>query len=121
MLSRAICLFKGISEVKDFVVFDRGIPDMIAYAELFGIDKALYERAATKYTYNTKVFYFAGRREIYVLDDERRMDFDSARRFGENVMRIYKELGYGITEVPLIGIEGRAQFIIDVIEKESID
>jgi predicted ATPase len=117
MLSRAMFLLGSLSKAKDPVVFDRGIPDMIAYAELFGIDRALYERAAANHRYNRRVFYFAGRKEIYALDEERKMDFESATRFGENVMRIYKGLDYAIIEVPLTDIEKRAQFIIDAIEE----
>jgi predicted ATPase len=119
MLSRAIFLYKEHSLVESPVLFDRGIPDVIAYAELFGIDRALYERAASTYLYGSTVFCFAGWEEIYTLDDERKMDYNLASRFGENVGSVYKRLGYSIVEVPRISREKRVQFIIDTIEREN--
>ena len=58
---------------------------------------------------------FAGWREIYTLDDERKMDFRSANRFGETVEGIYYRLGYRTVEVPRIPIEDRVQLIMDTI------
>ncbi len=115
MLSRAIYLYRSNSQASSALLFDRGIPDLIAYAELFGIPSSVYERAATTYRYNAAVFFFAGWSEIYTLDDERRMDFESARRFGERVNDIYGRLGYKTIDVPRVSTEERAEFIVDAI------
>ncbi len=117
MLSRSVHLFKSYAESKNTVIFDRGIPDMIAYADLFGIDKNIYMNAAKVYSYNNIVFMFKGIEEIYTTDDERKMDFKSAEKFGFKVKEVYKELGYILTDVPYLSEEERSFFISDTIEK----
>ena len=119
MLSRAIYLYQSQARGTAPIVFDRGIPDLIAYAELFGISTAVYERAAATFRYNKVVLWFVGWREIYALDDERKMDFESARRFGEKVARTYERLGYKTVEVPNVPVEERLEFIVDVINGGS--
>jgi predicted ATPase len=115
MLSRAMHVYKAHTEDPGVVLFDRGIPDLVAYAGLFGIDQSVFERAASRYTCNSKVFYFPGWPEIYAQDDERKMDFAAASRFGETVAGVYERLGYRILTVPLVSIEERERFIVDVI------
>ena len=115
MLSRAISLYQSHMGDRGPVVFDRGIPDLVAYADLFGVDTGVYRRAASAYRYNEVALCFAGWREIYTLDDERKMDFESARRFGEEARETYRRLGYRTTEVPMVPIEERLRFIVDVI------
>ena len=115
MLSRAIHVYVGNAQAPGAIVFDRGIPDLVAYAGLFGISAAVYERAAATYRYNATAFYFAGWREIYAVDDERKMDYESAGGFGENAARAYERLGYRTGEVPRIPLDERVRFILDVI------
>jgi predicted ATPase len=116
MLSRAMHQYRGRSTTRRPVFFDRGIPDLIAYADLFAIDRAVYERAAARYRYGTRVFWFRGWKEIYTQDDERRMDYRSAEEFGNRVAGIYEQLGYSLVEVPRAAREERARFIIDAVE-----
>jgi predicted ATPase len=47
MLSRAIHDYQAKSALEEPVVFDRGIPDMVAYARLFRLDETPYRNAAT--------------------------------------------------------------------------
>jgi len=121
MLSRAIYLYSANSQTDGAVVFDRGLPDLIAYAGLFDLDAAVYERAAKTYRYNPTVFYFPGWPDIYTLDDERKMDFESANGFGEKVAGVYRRLGYRSIEVPRIPIAGRVGFIVDAIQGKHAD
>ena len=58
---------------------------------------------------------FKGWKEIYTTDDERKMDYESADKFGSNVSYIYKELGYNLIEVPFDSVEKRVEFIINLI------
>ncbi len=117
MLSRAIHLYETIAQGDGPVVFDRGIPDLIAYAELFEIDTAVYERAAAEYRYGNVMLFFPGWKEIYAADDERKVDFESARKFGEAVAGIYQRLGHQTVEVPRVPIEERVAFIVDLISR----
>jgi predicted ATPase len=115
LLSRAIYQYKQMQATHDIVIFDRGIPDNIAYAQLFNLDYAPAHQATKLYPYDTNVFIFPAWEEIYATDDERTMSFDAAKAFGDNVQKIYKEYGYNLIEVPCISPDERARFIKEKI------
>lgn len=115
MLSRSIHDYYENSSMRVPVVFDRGIPDVIAYARLFTLDEAACINAAMEFKYNAKVFYFPAWEDIYTTDTERRMSFEQAKAFGEDVRSVYEGCGYQIVEVPRCSMEERVQFIMDRI------
>jgi predicted ATPase len=49
MLSRSIHNYDKNGAIEKAVVFDRGIPDMIAYARLFNLDETSYVNAAKEF------------------------------------------------------------------------
>ena len=118
MLSRAVNLYQTNAEKQGPVVFDRGIADLVAYAELFGIDTSVYLRAAEVYRYNPTVLYFGGWREIYTLDEERKMSFELANEFGNNAQEVYARLGYKTVEVPKASVEDRVAFVLQVLGRK---
>jgi predicted ATPase len=113
MLSRAVADFRRMCRAPGPVFFDRGIPDLIGYAELFGLDASDAANAAAVHRYNDRVFVLPSWSEIYVTDSERRMTFEAAEAFGKRVRRIYVELGYSIVDVPCDPVVARARFILD--------
>lgn len=113
MLSRSLYNYNQWINAAEVLVFDRGIPDMAAYAELFSIDTKPFCKAADLYRYNTRVFFFAGWEEIYTNDSERKIGFKEASLFGERVRAIYQELGHQIIDVPFQSIEERTTFILE--------
>ncbi len=115
MLERMISEYKNNLERNEVVVFDRGIPDIIAYADILQTKKEMSEIAAEEFRYNKHVFMFNGCEEIYTNDDERKIDFQTANNFGISLQNIYKDLNYTIIDVPLLTIEERAGFIISTI------
>ncbi len=115
MLERMISEYKNNLERNEVVVFDRGIPDIIAYADILQTKKEMSEIAAEEFRYNKHVFMFNGCEEIYTNDDERKVDFQTANNFGTSLRKIYKDLNYSIIDVPLLTIEERAGFIISTI------
>jgi len=119
MFERMISQYEENSEKEEFVFFDRGIPDIIAYAGLLNTDANLSIKAAGKYLYNKSVFMFNAWQEIYVNDEERKVDFDTANNFGAFLRKIYEELNYTIIDVPFTSIEERTMFISDSIKKLS--
>ena len=117
MLSRAIKLYTDRYSTNHAVVFDRGIPDMIAYSELFGLDTTVYRNAAKQYTYNNNVFYFEGWEEIYKNDDERKIDAQLASEFGKRAIQAYQNLGYKVITVPKKSVKDRVKFVcVKIIE-----
>ena len=115
MLEKMLGDHEGNLNVITPVIFDRGIPDLIAYAELLGTDKSKYEASAGECRYNPLVFLFNAWEDIYCNDDERKMSFQLAREFGENVGDIYRRLGYVTIDVPFTSVQARADFIAEKI------
>ena len=111
MLSRAIHSYQQNSALEEPVVFDRGIPDMVAYARLFRLDETPYGNAAQEFRYHRTVFYFPPWEEIYTTDSERKMGFEDAKAFGVMVRSIYETFEYRMLEVPRFSLEERVQFI----------
>lgn len=115
MLERMISEYKNNSERNEVVVFDRGIPDIIAYADLLQTAKGMSEKAAEELRYNKHVFMFNGYEEIYTNDDERKVNFQTANNFGMELRKKYKDLNYIIVNVPLLTVDERADFIMAAI------
>ena len=115
MLSRAIYQFKQTEELAGNVIYDRGIPDMLAYFQLFNLNYPPAEIAAKLFQYEPKVFIFPAWKEIYTTDDERKMSFELAADFGAKIQKIYSEYGYELISVPCIPAKDRVQFLLDQI------
>jgi len=115
MLSRAVTDFRRMSAASGPVFFDRGIPDLIGYAELFGLDASAAANAAAVHRYHDLVFVLPSWPEIYVTDSERKMTYEAAEAFGERVRSIYVELGYSLVDVPRDTVVARARFILDTL------
>lgn len=111
LLSRAIYQYKQMQNRESTVIFDRGIPDNIAYAQLFQLDYLPAHKAAKLYRYDINVFIFPAWKEIYATDEERTMSFEAAKAFGEDVQKVYEAYGYNLIHVPCLSPEDRAQFI----------
>ena len=100
------------------VLFDRGIPDVIAYARLLGTNDFKAKIASEKYIYNRTVFVFNAWEEIYTNDEERKMSFSLAEKFGSDVKNIYKDYGYNVIDVPFLPLSARAEFIKKIIHEK---
>src|SRR5262245_54447360 len=91
MLSRAMGDYRRMDGATAPVFFDRGIPDMLAYASLFGFDYPAGENAARKYRYARRVFFAPAWEQIYACDDERTVSFEAANHFGDAVRAVYEQ------------------------------
>ena len=98
------------------VLFDRGVPDCIAYASVMGIDPSRSIRAAERYRYHDQVLMLQPWEEIYTVDDERTMSFADTLPFHDALVDAYERAGYVIVEVPRGSIEHRAAFVRDSID-----
>lgn len=116
MLSRSLYFYNKHQNTEKPVLFDRGVPDMIAYASLFNLDLNFVKQAAQTYRYSKFVFITADWKEIYQTDDERTMSYEQAKAFGQSLRTIYQELDYDLLEVPKIDAQERAKFILSKIE-----
>jgi predicted ATPase len=116
LLSRAMFQYKQMQGTDGTVIYDRGIPDNIAYADLFKLDFPHAYRAAKLVQYHPQVFIFPAWKQIYATDDERKMSFEAAKEFGDSVAKIYNELGYHLIELPCVSAEERLQFVLESIK-----
>ena len=94
-------------------VFDRGLPDLLAFTQYYKLADAPVRAAIEKHRYRSPVFFFPPWEEIYENDDERTLDFDGAAAFGELTRAGYLSSGYELISVPAGLPEARAQFILD--------
>lgn len=111
LLSRAMYQYKQMQTTLDIVFFDRGIPDNVAYAQLFNLDCGPAHQASELHPYHRDVFFFPAWREIYTTDDERIMSFEAARTFGDEIRKIYIKYGYNLIDVPCSSPNERLEFI----------
>lgn len=92
-------------------MFDRGLPDCVAYAHVLGVDSGVALRAAERRRYDDTVFVFPPWEDIYTTDDMRRMRFADAWPFHDRLVEAYEALGYDLVEVPPASVAERVRFI----------
>ncbi len=118
-LARSIDSFKKYTDVSETVIFDRSVVDTIGYASHLEIDATPFERTAKEYQYNLNVFVFKPWKEIYTTDDERKMSFEAAMRFHEQIIKAYQQLDYLLIEVPRGTVRERAKFLTEQMSAVS--
>ena len=111
MMERAIDDYRAQSSRMSIVLFDRGLPDLIAYADHFGLETTRVREAVRRYRYRPQVFFAPAWKEIYCNDDERTLDFDAATQFGHDIAQAYRHEGYELVNVPCTPIEQRAAWL----------
>lgn len=95
---------------KDRTVFiDRGIPDTIAYFQLYGFDIQEILKTCQEKTYK-KVFFLE--QLPFEKDYARIEDEETAKRLNELLRNAYLDLGYEVVSVPNMSIEERVNFIL---------
>ncbi len=118
MFSRMLDAYQQSDASPEPILFDRGIPDILAYAAHFGFEFAPGENAAQLYRYNPAVFIAPAWEQIYRTDDERTLPFSKSREFGNSVRTIYERFGYTLVDLPCVGVEERADFVVRHLRAE---
>lgn len=96
------------------VLMDRGIPDVVGYLTLCDLPVPAHIEAAAKiHPYNKRVFLAPYWDAIFTQDAERKQDRQEAEATVRVMAETYTRLGYWIVELPLVGIEQRADFMAD--------
>ena len=115
MLGKSIENFEQGKSAVGPVIFDRAVPDLIAYAERFEVETSEFDKAAQEYLYNRKVFVFSPWKEIFVNDSERKITFEKSLEFHESLLNAYRKLNYDLIEVPFDTVEVRKKFVLERI------
>jgi predicted ATPase len=92
-------------------LFDRGIPDCIAYAIHLGVDPGPSVRASDRYRYHDEVLILEPWEEIYATDDERTMSFADMVVFHAALEDAFDRSGYRRVAVPRGSARDRAAFV----------
>lgn len=100
---------------RGLTVFDRGLPDLLAFCAHYALDAKAVQDAIRTRRYQTRVFCLPARQEIYQQDEERTLSFEGAQAFGALTREGYLATGYEWVEVPKADIATRASFIRDQI------
>jgi predicted ATPase len=111
LLRRSIDKYETAQDQEGPTVFDRGVPDCIAYAVLMEIDPTPSIQAAERYRYNREVLVLAPWEEIYSVDEERTMSFADTITFHAALVDAYERSGYTLVEVPRDSVGNRASFV----------
>lgn len=111
LLRRSIATYLAARRSGTDAIFDRGIPDCVAYAVHLGVDPEPSLIASREYPYEREVLIVAPWEQIYAVDEERTMSFEDTVRFHDAIVRAYEGTDYELTEVPRASIEDRAAFV----------
>ena len=116
LLTKRIKQFKEAEKnIDQYVFFDRGIPDIIAYLDYIKCNYSnIFIEESYKYRYD-KVFILPPWKEIYISDNERYETFDQAVEINKFLVKWYTKFGYEIKSIPKLSIENRIDFILDNI------
>lgn len=112
MLAHDIRSYRGNCDAPGRVFFDRGIPDVIGYLTLVGLNvPTTMHEAALRYRYHRRVFIAPPWPEIFTQDDERKQTPDEAIRTYDAMMRVYPQYGYEPVELPRADLATRVAFV----------
>ena len=119
LLSRAIGDHREAGRGNGPVLFDRGVPDCVAYAHLLCVDPGPASEASERLRYRSDVLVVEPWEDIYVTDDERTMSFADTLPFHELILEAYRRAGYELVTVPRDDVEQRASFVRSRILSEG--
>lgn len=95
------------------VFFDRGVPDVIGYLRVCGLDVPRHMlTAAAKFRYNKRIFLAPPWRDIFHEDAERKQSWEEAVATFEAMVSTYESLDYRIVLLPLASVQERAEFVL---------
>jgi predicted ATPase len=121
LLDRSIQMHAAASASDRTTLFDRGVPDCIAYAEQLGVDAGTALAASATHRYHPRVLILEPWEQIYTTDDERTMSFADTIPFHDAIVRAYERTGYELFPVPRGGVPARAAAVRALIGVRSRD
>jgi predicted ATPase len=111
LVARSIEKFDAAPDT-EAVIYDRGLPDCVAYARVFGVDAGPALVAAAARRYSDPVFVAPPWEAIYSVDDMRRASFDQITVFHDELVAAYETIGYKLVELPQASVADRVRFVV---------
>lgn len=114
MLGWELRSYREALAIEGPVIMDRGVGDVLGYLTLCGLPVPAHVEAAAKlHRYNRRVFLAPYWEAIFAQDAERKQDRQEAEATGRVMAETYTRLGYELIELPLQGVEERADFVAE--------
>ncbi|MGV6828533.1 MAG: AAA family ATPase [Flavobacteriales bacterium] len=108
---------KEIAHNKDFLFYDRGLPDITAYMDYLKTEYPNhFVETCTNYLYDF-VFILPPWEAIYQQDNERYETFEEAQKIHQYLVASYHKCNYNVIEVPTGTLSSRANFILNILTK----
>ncbi|SAK78532.1 AAA family ATPase [Caballeronia ptereochthonis] len=104
----------SFSEARKWVFFDRGLIDAASGLEHLS-GKPYLSAPGLADAYHRHVFMTPPWPEIFVQDDERRHEFQSAHDEYVRLVSAYRKLGYDVSMLPKTDVAARADFVLDAL------
>jgi predicted ATPase len=118
LIERSVQNYEAVADLPT-TFFDRGLPDCVTYAEIYGLDPEPVMKLARRYRYETPVFVTRPWRQIYTTDELRKATFEQVERFHTSLVGVYTRLGYDLIELPEVSPADRAAFIRETVSQAS--
>ncbi len=115
LISRSIEKFDAARDA-DVAIYDRGLPDCVAYANGFDVDTAAAFTAAAGRRYSDPVFVVPPWEAIYTVDDMRRATFAQVTAFHDELVATCEAFGYELVELPMASVAYRVQVVTRFLE-----
>jgi predicted ATPase len=120
-VSRAVHFYNAARPVDRCVLFDRSIVDAISYLARLGLPVPQDLRhALARYRYAPTVFLTPPWKELFENDAQRRHTFADAVAEYQGLLAAYPANGYAIELIPKAGVEARADFLEERLERLQI-
>ncbi len=117
LYGRAAHFQQAVISKTDVHIFDRGIPDVLAYMDFF--DQS-YGREFISTCENHRydmIFIAPPWKEIYISDNERLETFEEAQSIHDALMHTYTRFGYDPILIPKKTVPERVSFVLETINK----
>ena len=101
---------------KEPTVFDRAIPDLLAFCSYYQLPDQMVRAAIQSHRYQPRVFFLPSWPEIYETDAERRLDVEGAKAFGALTRAAYHQSGYTLIDVSNASVAARCAFVLANLE-----
>ena len=118
LIARSIEKFDG-ARADGVTIYDRGLPDCVAYANVFGVDPSAALAAAEQRRYSVPVLVAAPWEEIYTMDELRQATFAQVTAFHDELIAVYRQLGYQLVELPKTSVAERVRVVTKTLQSDN--
>jgi predicted ATPase len=112
---RVAQFYQAEKHVEEFVFFDRGIIDIIAYLNFSKTEHSIDFNSLLKDIQYDQIFICTPWKTIHKTDNERYESFEEATEIHNKLMESYQKEGYAVIEIPFGTVEERTNFIVNSV------